>query len=99
MYSESGVESSIAVADFIGCVAERNCCGDSSCLRMLNIDRKMSKKKRILLTFVVGFVFILTGALLKLYHAAFANVVLAIGVLIKLVFLYLLIVYFIKSKE
>ena len=59
----------------------------------------MDKKKRILLTFAIASVFVITGAFMKLYHVAFANVFLGIGVLVSFVFFYFLIDYFIKSKQ
>ena len=59
----------------------------------------MSKKKKILLAFILSFVLTLAGTFLKLYHVAFANVLLVLGLLTGLVFLYFLIAFIIKAKE
>ena len=59
----------------------------------------MSKKKSILLMFILSFVLTLAGTFMKLNHVAFANVLLGLGLLTGLVFLYFLVVFIIKAKE
>ena len=58
------------------------------------------KKKKILLSFILSNLFMFLGTILKLNHIAFAfaNIILAIGLLIGFVFLYFLISFIIKAK-
>ena len=56
------------------------------------------KKKKILLSFILLNLFMFLGTMLKLNHIAFANIILAIGLLIGFVFLYFLISFVIKAK-
>ena len=59
----------------------------------------MSKKKRLLLTFILSNVLTFVGVFMKLNHVAYANICMAIGLLFGIVFLYLLIEFVIKVKE
>ena len=59
----------------------------------------MNKKKQIVAALILSAVLTFIGALLKMIHFQYANWILSIGLIIHLIFWYLLIVFFIKSKK
>jgi len=58
------------------------------------------KTKYLITAFIIGFVFVLTGAFLKIQKAGIvSNILLATGLLLEIVSIVLLLVFYYKNKS